>query len=72
MFMKKIFLGLILSSLLIGCGSNEEIPTAPDPSSVPKGDGSAPKNEPGVLKAPSRRGGGTAIKGGGASTPAER
>ncbi len=69
--MRKTILGLVLLTFVPGCGSNPDAPSAPDASSVPKGDGSAPKNAPGVLKAPGRRGG-VSIKGGGASTPAER
>lgn len=68
--MRTLTLAVLLGCFLTGCSSNPDAPSAPDESSVPKGDGSAPKNSPGVLKAPGRRGG--AIKGGGASTPAER
>jgi len=67
--MKKFVIALSLAALFTGC-SNPDAPSAPDPSSVPKGDGSAPKNAPGVLKQPTRRGSVT-VKGG-ANTPAER
>ena len=69
--MRKLCLAILLCCFLAGCSSNPDAPSAPSESSVPKGDGSAPKNSPGVLKPPGRRVGG-ATKGGGASTPAER
>lgn len=53
--MQKLFLicALLVSMGTTGCGSsNPDAPSAPKESDVPKGDGSAPVSEPGVVKAP--------------------
>lgn len=53
MFRQIVVFGIAMMIGTSGCGSsNPDAPSAPRESDVPKGDGSAPGNSPGVLKPP--------------------